>query len=116
MDVEGHEVEVINGLLPAVAKGDMAPMIIFETHRSRYGADHDMAAALRGLFDLGYRVPLAASSQESGTALIEARGYRGSAPIATDGVTRVLFEDLGQDDAVDFICHTGGLRTVLLAR
>ncbi len=116
MDVEGHEVEVIDGLLPAVAAGEMAPMIIFETHRSRYGADHDMAASLRGLFDCGYRVPLAASSQQSGTELIEARGYRGSAPIATDGVTRVLFEDLGQDDAIDFICRTGGLRTVLLAK
>ncbi len=116
MDVEGHEVEVIDGLLPAVAAGEMAPMIIFETHRSCYGADHDMATSLRGLFDCGYGVPLAASSQQSGTELVEARGYRGSAPIPTDGVNRVLFEDLDRDDAIDFICRTGGLRTVLLAK
>jgi FkbM family methyltransferase len=115
MDVEGHEVEVIEGLLPAVEAGSMAPMIIFETHRSRYSAAHDMAAALRSLFACGYRVPLVASSSAAGTALVEARGYRGSAPIATDGVRRKLFADIGHDDAVDFMCHCGGVRTVLLA-
>ena len=116
MDVEGHEVEVINGLLPAVEGGTMAPMIIFETHRTRYSAAHDLEAPLRRLFTCGYGVTLAASSWQEGTALVEARGYRGSAPIATDGVTRAIFEDLKDDDAVDFICRTGGLRTVLLAQ
>jgi len=116
MDVEGHEVEVIEGLLPAVEAGTMAPMIIFETHRSRYSADHDMAAALRGLFACGYRVPLLASSGEAGTAIVEAHGYRGSAPIATDGVKRALFESVAEEDAIDLICRSGGVRTVLLAK
>lgn len=116
MDVEGHEVEVINGLLPAVAAGEMAPMILFETHLSRYGADHDMESVLLRAFDLGYRVAFAASSSQRGTATVEARGYKGSVPIATDDVQRVIFEDIGGNDAVELICRTGGLRTVLLAR
>lgn len=116
MDVEGHEVEVLQGLLPAVEAGAKAPMVIFETHRSRYSAQHDMATVLRGLFACGYRVPLLASSSAEGTALIEARGYRGSPPIATDGVWRALFEDVAEDDAIDFICRCGGVRTVLLAK
>ena len=116
MDVEGHEVEVIEGLLPAAAEGALAPMVIFETHRTRYSAEHDMTAALRKLFDCGYRVPLAASSSAEGTARIEAMGYSGSTPIATDGMSRVIFEDIACDDAVDLICRSGGLRTVLLAK
>lgn len=115
MDVEGHEVEVIEGMLESVRAGKMAPMIIFETHRSRYSASHDMEAVLRGLFACGYRVPLLASSWQGGTAQIEARGYRGSAPIPTDGVERVIFENIGEDDAIEFICGDGGARTVLLA-
>jgi len=116
MDVEGHEVEVINGLLPAVEAGTQAPMIIFETHRNRYSAGHDLERPLRRLFALGYRTKLAGSSSQQGTALVEARGYKGSAPILTDDVTRVIFEDVSADDTVEFVCRSGGLRTVLLAR
>jgi FkbM family methyltransferase len=116
MDVEGHEVEVINGLLPAIERGETSPMIIFETHLSRYGADHDIEAPLRRLFALGYKVRLAGSSSERGTRVIEARGYKGGAPIRSDGVVRRLFQDIAADDAIDLICREGGIRTVLLGR
>ncbi|WP_341913841.1 FkbM family methyltransferase [Ferrovibrio terrae] len=116
MDVEGHEVEVINGLLPAVEKGEQAPMIIFETHLSRYGAEHDIEAPLRRLFACGYRVRLAGSSSERGTAVIEGYGYRGSAPIESDDVKRVIFSDIAPEHAVEMLCRRGGIRTVLLGR
>lgn len=116
MDVEGHEVEVFNGMLDAVEKGEIAPMVIFETHLSRYGADHDMETPLRRLFAAGYHVRYMASSSQRGTALIDARGYKGGAPIPTDDVERVIYENISDDDAVDFICTVGGARTVLLAK
>ena len=115
MDVEGHEVEVISGMLDAVREGALAPMILFETHLSRYSDDHDMAAVLESLFVAGYATRYLASSYQRGTRIIGERGYRGSAPIATDGVERVIFENIAEDDAIDFICGVGGARTVLLA-
>jgi FkbM family methyltransferase len=115
MDVEGHEVEVIDGMLDAINAGTMRPTIIFETHLSRYGADHDMAAVLKGLFAAGYGVPMAATSWQRGTDILAARGYEGGAPIATDGVERVIVRQVAPDDAIDIICRTGGLRTVVLA-
>ena len=115
MDVEGHEVEVIRGMLDAIRSGVMRPTIIFETHLSRYSDEHDMAAVLQDLFACGYGVPRAASSWQDGTARVAARGYTGSDPIPTDGVERVIFEDISNEDAIDFICKTGGLRTVVLA-
>lgn len=115
MDVEGHEVEVIGGMLEHIRKGKLAPMILFETHLSRYSDDHDMAGVLKKLFASGYTTRYLASSWERGTRLIEERGYKGSAPIATDGVERVIYENVADDDAIDFICRTGGARTVLLA-
>ncbi|WP_423062532.1 FkbM family methyltransferase [Candidiatus Paracoxiella cheracis] len=66
MDVEGHEVEVINGMLPVIQNGEFAPMIIFETHITRYNKDHDMELVLRALFNCGYRVQYLASNAESG--------------------------------------------------
>ena len=115
MDVEGHEVEVIGGLLEAAESGKTRPMIIFETHLSRYTDDHDFEPVLRRLFAAGYQVSLAASSWERGTELVESLGYRGGQTVRSDGVTRTLFEDIAPDDAVELICRRGGLRTVLLA-
>jgi FkbM family methyltransferase len=116
MDVEGHEVEVFNGMIDAVAAGELAPMVIFETHLSRYGAEHDMETPLRKLFNLGYHVRYLASSSERGTALINARGYRGVESVRTDDVERVIYENIGNEDAIDFICKVGGARTVLLQK
>ena len=116
MDVEGHEVEVINGLLPSVERGEISPTIIFETHLSRYGEEHDMETPLRRLFALGYKVKLAGSSSERGTRLIEARGYKRGDSIRSDGVVRVIFENIANQDAIDLICREGGIRTVLVGR
>lgn len=115
MDVEGHEVEVINGLLPAISDGRLRPSIIFETHLTRYGKDHDMAAALKQLFELGYHVRYAASSWETGTKRVAARGYKPTETVRTDDVVRAIFENISNEDAIDFICTSGGLRTVVLA-
>ena len=114
MDVEGHEVEVLSGLAPAVEAGTLRPAILFETHFSRYGDDHDIVAVLRRLFAAGYRVATVGSSSERGTELIEAKGYRGEPPIRTDDVRRVLFHDIAEDDFIELLTVTGGIRTVLL--
>ena len=109
MDVEGHEVEVINGMLSAIEANEISPMIIFETHRSCYSKEHDMEATLRRLFAANYYVSYLGSSMESGTQRINARGYQGSAPIKTDFVNRVIYENIKPEDAIDLICHTGGV-------
>ena len=116
MDVEGHEVEVINGMLDDIRGGNYAPIIIFETHLSRYSDEHDMAATLRALFALGYAVPLLSSSSDHGTERLKALGYRPGERIATDGIHRTLFSDIKPDDAIDIICRTGGARTVVLSK
>jgi FkbM family methyltransferase len=115
MDVEGHEVEVIAGLLDEAEQGTLRPTIIFETHLSRYTAEHAFEPVLRRLFSAGYGVTLAASSWERGTEVVEKLGYRGGETVQTDGVTRTFFENIGSEDAISLICKSGGLRTIVLA-
>ncbi|MBT3931120.1 MAG: hypothetical protein HOF34_10435, partial [Rhodospirillaceae bacterium] len=91
------------------------PRIIFETHLSRYTAEHSFEPVLRRLFAAGYEVSLAASSWERGTEVVETFGYKGVEKIRSDGVIRTLFESISADDAVKLICETGGLRTVILS-
>jgi FkbM family methyltransferase len=115
MDVEGHEVEILDGMLEAVRAGELAPMIIFEVHRNRYSPEHDFEKTLRALFACGYSVRYAGSSQRSGTKMVEALGYKGGAPIETDFMQRVIFENIRDEDAVTLICKSGGVRTIVLA-
>jgi len=115
MDVEGHEVEVINGLLPAIEADEMKPMIIFETHLSRYGDDHDMSEPLCRLFKAGYETRYVGSSSETGTKKLVDRGYKPIETLRSDDVERGIFENIQDQDTIDMICNTGGMRTVLLA-
>jgi len=115
MDVEGHEVEVINGMIEAIHAGIMQPKIIFETHLSRYSKNHSMENTLTRLFDCDYCVPYAATSWQKGTEILRNMGYPIGKSIKTDGVERVIIENITAPDAIQLICNTGGLRTVVLA-
>ncbi|MBI4142919.1 FkbM family methyltransferase [Candidatus Uhrbacteria bacterium] len=114
MDIEGHEVEVFEGIARAVRSGKFHGMILFETHFRAYNdATHSMRAQLRALFALGYRATALASSDERGTPL-HALGYKPEQTIRTDGATRGLYRGVRTEDAERVICDLGGVRTVLL--
>lgn len=115
MDVEGHEVNVINGMIDDIVAGKYRPMICFETHPSSYSKEHDIVPLLEKLFENGYEVPYLSSSWARGTKIINDRGYKGCDPIKTDGLTRVIYENVTHKDAIDFIAGVGCARTILLA-
>lgn len=114
MDVEGHELEVLEGLIEGIDRGDMKPAVIFETHLTRYTPDHDFSKTLKKLFDRGYQVKIASSSSTRGTRLLNELGYQSYRSIASDQVVRDLYRNLKNEDAIELICKTGGLRTVYL--
>jgi len=116
MDVEGHEVSVLSGLLEAIINNEIAPKIIFETHLSRYNSENDMVSVLESLFSAGYKTKYAASSWEKGSEIIEQRGYVPLETVKTDGVQRSIYSDIKNSDAIRFICTSGGLRTVVLSK
>ena len=114
MDVEGHEVEVLNGLIPNIGVNNLYPSIIFETHRSRYNNDHSMENTLKNLFAKNYKVSMLGSTSKEGTKKIEAKGYIGTESIQTDEYERVIFKNIKEQDAIDLICNEGGVRCAVL--
>ena len=116
MDVEGHEVEILGQLVGLVRNDVISPQVIFETHLTRYTDENDFAPVLRDLFSLGYTVRSAASSNPVGTARITELGYKGGEPFYSDFGERSIFDNIGNEHAIDLICNTGGLRTVLLEK
>ena len=115
MDVEGHEVEVLEGMLADDSNQSLIPMIIFETHNSRYNKDHDMIELLKRLYQKGYRIRYLASASKEGSRKIEKMGYPSLQAIHTDMLTRDLYENILEEDGIELICHSGA-RTVLLVR
>lgn len=116
MDIEGHEVEVIDGMLPEIASGAYAPVIVFETHFDRYDAGHDMSEVLDRLFGLDYSVQLVSTTSDTVAHRLIQCGYNPGPRVATDAVHRTLFYDIRPNDAMEIICHSGGTRTVVLGR
>lgn len=116
MDVEGHEVEIMNGMLEAIENDEMAPMILFETHHNKYTDDHDISLPLRRLFSKGYSARYIGSSSQRGTNIINKLGYIGGPKIKTDFMERVIYENIDNDHLINLICQTGGVRTVLLSQ
>lgn len=114
MDVEGHEVEVIDGMIDAIKDNELRPSIIFETHLTRYTEDHDFAKVLEKLFAQGYKAKIVSSSSERGTEVINKLGYQAYSSVASDNVVRNLYKNISNDDAISLICKTGGVRTVYL--
>lgn len=116
MDIEGHEVEVFSSMLDDISKGMYAPTIIFETHPDRYNVDHDLAGSLRQLFALGYSIPLMSSGTDVGSERFIRLGYKPGQRIATDATYRTLFSDIHVEDAIELICRSSAVRTVMLSK
>ena len=116
MDVEGHEVEILRQLADLVREEMMTPLVIFETHLTRYNQHNDFVPILKSLFDLGYMVKTAASSNKIGSSRLRKLGYEGSQPFYSDFGERSIFRSIDNNHAIDLICKQGGLRTILLEK
>lgn len=116
MDIEGHEVEVLDGLTKAAADFNVYPDILFETHFPKYDPlHHDMGEKLERLFKLGYFPKVFISNNKEISGLAK-RGYKPNAIIATDRVRRAIYDGISKGDTLDFICKRNGSRAVLLSR
>ena len=113
MDIEGYEVEVFEGLLPALDDEDFRPSILFETHRSKYTEEHTIKQSLKLMFEKGYKVKIIASN-EGPDAKFSEHGYGADILFPTDGMVRGLYYNISNEDAIKFICDIGGVRAAYL--
>ena len=116
MDVEGHECEIISGMLAYIKSKDLRPHICFEPHISSYSKNNDFPKVLTKLFSLGYYTNLISSNSLSGTKRIRNLTSKDfSININSDGEKRGVFEKINKDDTIKILTQIGGARTVLLS-
>ncbi len=79
MDVEGCEIEVFDGMTKTLRNGNSPRKILFETHPSRYTANHRLKPRLEMLLSCGYEP----------RAIWVDDGVRGQGPIESSGEPEV---------------------------
>ena len=116
MDVEGHECEIISGMLRYIKKGLLKPHICFEPHITSYSKNNNFSKILTQLFKLGYFTNLISSNAESGTQRIyKQTGRKPLKILNSDGEKRGIFSNISSKDTILILTKLGGARTVLLS-
>lgn len=116
MDIEGHEVEVLNRLGKAATDFKVYPKVLFETHLSKYNAEkHNIRESLEILFRLGYAAKILTSTGEIVTKPWQEK-YKPEQIVKADLVARGIYKDVSNEDVLRAVSSEGGVRAVLLAR
>lgn len=116
MDVEGHEVEILNSLLLLINKNNFNPKILFEIHLSRYNEKHNLSNILKKFYSLGFIASIIGTSSLNGTKYLENAGYKNIKSIYSDGYKRGIFLNI-ELPILDLMVHKeGGIRTILLEK
>jgi hypothetical protein len=121
MDIEGYEVEVLQGFLECLDDQKFRPAILFEVHRSRYDSlTHDMKKPLDGLFQRGYKIKWLVSDghlRGGGRQAYADKGYGAEHILVEFPLSdRAIYGNISNNDAANFICNTDWVRAVLLER
>ena len=64
---------------------------------------------------MGYSASYVGTSWFKGSNILISNGYEPVTAIKTDGVERMIFKNIKNDDLMNFLTITGGLRSVLLS-
>ena len=116
MDVEGHECEIISGMLKHIENGYFKPHICFEPHITSYSVNNKFSLTLRKLFNLGYYTNLLSSNAQSGTdRIFNLTQIKPHKILKSDGVKRAIFKNVKNTETIKILTKLGGARTVLLS-
>lgn len=114
MDVEGHEVEILESVAELADRTDWRPVILFETHWGYYDAEtHDIAKPLKELFRLGYKARWAASYREPAEGF-KKRGYAPTEMVKYIRSEHGMYENIRNEDALALAVEDGQMRCLLL--
>ena len=115
MDVEGHECQIISGMLKYIKKGIFKPHICFEPHITSYSKNNNFSMTLTELFKSGYYTNLLSSNAATGTKkIIDLTKITPVKVLKSDGEFRAIFENIKSKDTINILTKLGA-RTVLLS-
>ncbi|MGR9046649.1 MAG: FkbM family methyltransferase [Gammaproteobacteria bacterium] len=100
MDIEGHEVEVLEGFFE-FAKKNSPIKILMEVHPSLYTKEHSLEKTLKKYFAIGFRATYLESAGLPDPEKFKQKGLR---PFMTQK-SRGLYTNLEEDFVLETACH-----------
>jgi len=105
MDVEGHEVKILESGLEYFTKNDGTTHILLEVHPQFYNEDNDFANILQEYVDIGFKPKYVVSTPIYEPDLFREAGYEPTHRIDTDGYQRGIYENISSEDFIRFSCY-----------
>ena len=101
MDLEGHEIEVINGAMNSLKKTDFC-RILLEVHPQFYNEERDFAKVLKNLIKIGYKIKYLISAAVSCPDEFKKKGYIPFKEVKAAEFRRGIFKNVDVEDAIKF--------------
>lgn len=101
MDLEGHEIEVINGAMNSLKKTDFC-RILLEVHPQFYSKEKNFANVLRNLVEIGFKIKYLISAAIACPDEFKNKNYKPFKVIKTTDFERGIYKDINIDYAIDF--------------
>ncbi len=103
MDIEGAEVEAIEGMLKTLEKKRGVVKILIETHPMYYDPEDSFKQQLIKLFEIGYRVKYLISAGVSRPFFFASRGYKSCKVYRSGYWTRGVYSGISNEDVLESV-------------
>ena len=101
MDLEGHEIEVINGAINSLKKTPFC-RILLEVHPQFYNEERNFANVLRELVKIGYKIKYLISAAVSCPDEFKKKGYAPFKEVEAVSFKRGIYKNIDIEDAIKF--------------
>lgn len=105
MDVEGHEVNILDAGLDYFADQSAPINILLEVHPQFYSSDNSLEDVFKKYFAAGFSVKYVVSTPIPQPKPFKEASYTPIDSVKTDGFVRGLYNNISNDDALRFACH-----------
>lgn len=104
MDIEGHEVEALDGMHETLRQAESPVRILMEVHPMYYSETHSLEYQLRRLIDIGFNVKYVVSAGVARPDFFVQRGYEPAEVLETGGWRRGLYTNVSNEDMLAAAC------------
>jgi hypothetical protein len=105
MDIEGHEVEALEGMYSSLKNAELPVKILMEVHPMYYSENHSLEKQLRRLIDIGFKTKYVVSAGVAKPDFFAKHGYEPAEIFYTGGWYRGIYSDISNEHMLMATCH-----------
>ena len=105
MDIEGHEVEALEGMYNTLRDARPPVKILMEVHPMYYSKTHSLEKQLRRLIDIGFNTKYVISAGVARPDFFAKHGYEPIEVLYTGGWYRGIYTNISNEHMLIAACH-----------